>query len=87
VRLLATTISPVFVVPRSLALLVFGAGRFLLSTNSRDRALGTCVACRQPVYASDAFLRYRGEYYHGGLCVEVDPPAARWRAELAGRVR
>lgn len=86
-RLLATTISPVFVVPRSLVLLVFGAGRLLLSSNSGDRALGTCVACRQPVQAGDAFLRYRGDYYHGGDCIETDPPAARRRAELAGRAR
>ena len=36
---------------------------------------GACVACGDPVRERDAFLRYRGEYYHAGPCLEDNPPA------------
>lgn len=35
----------------------------------------TCVACGHPVRDHDAFLRYRGEYFHAEPCVERDLPA------------
>jgi hypothetical protein len=46
------------------------------------RRFGVCVACGQPVFEHDAFLRYRGDYYHAGPCIEADPPALRRAAVL-----
>jgi hypothetical protein len=43
--------------------------------------LGVCATCGKPVARDDPFLRYRGRYYHGGSCVESDPPALRARAQ------
>jgi hypothetical protein len=48
----------------------------VLSTRP-TRRVGVCVGCGKPVHDGDAFLRYRGDYYHASPCVEVDPPAAR----------
>jgi hypothetical protein len=42
-----------------------------------EKPLGPCPACGAPVFESDPFLRYRGEYYHGDLCTDLDPPALR----------
>ena len=43
-----------------------------------------CVVCDQPVLERDAFLRYRGEYFHAATCLEQEPPALRRRQlELA----
>ncbi len=86
-RWLAVPISPALALSRSLAVRAATAGRRLLSPTPSDRELGRCADCRQPVRADDPFLRYRGAYYHGGGCVECDPPAARRRADLAGRPR
>jgi hypothetical protein len=62
-------------VQRSLGGLIRPAGR---------KRLGCCAACGATVFDSDAFLRYRGEYYHASLCAELDPPALR-RALAANR--
>jgi anti-anti-sigma factor len=47
--------------------------------------LRMCVVCAEPVGRHEPFLRYRGEYYHAGSCLEADPPALRARAQLATR--
>jgi hypothetical protein len=84
------TISPSIVSPAPLV----GLARRASSIGGRvsvpwprwgERRLGKCVACQEPVYENQAFLRYRGDYYHAGLCVERDPPASRTRALLADR--
>lgn len=49
----------------------------LLSRSPGVRSLGVCVACGDPVFGNDAFLRYLGEYYHASDCIEFDPPALR----------
>ncbi len=49
----------------------------LLSRSLQVRSLGVCGACGEPVFGDDAFLRYRGEYYHASDCIELDPPALR----------
>jgi anti-anti-sigma factor len=46
--------------------------------------LGVCAACGEPVDRNDPFLRYRGQYYHAGSCLESNPPALRARAQLTG---
>lgn len=70
---------------------VISMSRYLLSSGARRtyapidawlrggdlKRLGSCAACGAPVHDGDAFLRYRGEYFHGGPCVEHDPPALR----------
>ena len=45
----------------------------------------TCVACGHRILDNDAFLRYRGEYYHAGPCLENDPPALRRRSTAVHR--
>jgi hypothetical protein len=58
----------------------------LITIAAGDRALGNCAACGDPVIDGDGFLRYRGEYYHAGDCVDYDPPALRnARARTAAR--
>jgi hypothetical protein len=58
----------------------------LLAVAAGDGALGNCAVCGEPVWDGDGFLRYRGEYFHGGDCVEYDPPALRdARARTAAR--
>jgi anti-sigma B factor antagonist len=42
---------------------------------------GVCVSCGKPITRQDPFLRYGGRYYHGGSCIESDPPALRARAQ------
>jgi hypothetical protein len=86
-RLVFATISPAFALSRSVTLLAFRPALRLLSFDPGVRELGRCVACGDLVRPSDAFLRYRGEYYHAGMCIELDPPALRTRGELAGRGR
>lgn len=86
-RYLVAAISPALALPKSLALLAADSGRSLLSPRSSPRTLGTCVACARPVHADQPFLRYRGAYYHGSVCVERHPPAARRRAHLTGGSR
>lgn len=43
--------------------------------------LGVCATCGKPVARDDPFLRFSGRYYHGGSCVESDPPGLRTRAQ------
>jgi hypothetical protein len=51
----------------------------LMSSRIGEGDPGICVACGEPVGRGDPFLRYRGEYYHAGSCLESDPPALRAR--------
>jgi hypothetical protein len=44
-----------------------------------------CVVCGDPIGRDDPFLRYRGDYYHAGSCIESDPPALRAHAQLTAR--
>jgi hypothetical protein len=39
--------------------------------------LGVCAVCGETVARDHPFLRYRGDYFHGGWCIESDPPALR----------
>jgi hypothetical protein len=86
-RLLFAAISPALALSKSGTLLALRPARRLLSLDTGARELGSCVACGDAVRPGDAFLRYRGDYYHAGLCIERDPPALSRRAELAGRGR
>lgn len=53
-----------------------------VNSQAGEDDLGVCVACGKPVDREDPFLRYRGEYYHAGPCLESNPPALRARAQL-----
>lgn len=52
-------------------------GLSALSPAAADAYLGPCVDCGAPVSKGDAFIRYRGEYYHAHGCAESNPPALR----------
>jgi hypothetical protein len=51
-----------------------------VNSQAGEADLGVCVACGKPVYREDPFLRYRGEYYRAGSCLESNPPALRARS-------
>jgi anti-sigma B factor antagonist len=53
-----------------------------VSSQVGEGDLGACVACGEPVSRDEPFLRYGGEYYHAGACLEADPPALRADAQL-----
>jgi hypothetical protein len=60
-------------------------GFSVLAPAKADGHLGPCVDCGAPVLKGDAFIRYRGHYYHAQRCAESNPPALRRRSILAAR--
>jgi hypothetical protein len=57
---------------KPLALVIASLNRLKPAMSARatrkPTSAGTCVGCGLPVGERDAFLRYRGEYYHAGPC-------------------
>jgi anti-anti-sigma factor len=53
-----------------------------VNSQAGEDHLGVCVACGEPVDREDPFLRYSGEYYHAGSCLESNPPALQARTQL-----
>jgi hypothetical protein len=60
-------------------------GLSVLAPGEAHSHLGPCVCCGAPVLKGDAFIRYRGQYYHAHRCAEANPPALRRRSILAAR--